>query len=157
MQNPVTHQDTAINSAVSNAQKLSGPSNYPTGAVATAQAPFKVGREWFIEGATWGCFPKTMQFWGEANPDRLYGFPTKRSALTNWHLLHGTPTPFQADQHVWYYAKTRTASGRTVPLRVAAKVLNCTHSHAIILFSHNGYAVMRKVLLSALTAREEVA
>lgn len=104
----------------------------------------KVWGAWVIDGVTLGCYPNQARALGttQAHMGDLVPFETKRKAQAAWLAIHNAPKAFAVGQEVWLC--------KTTP----ARVLACTYSGVVVLYSDNGIAVKVKVLLSKVTARE---
>ena len=121
------------------------PTRNDTTALAVTAMPLahKVWRAWVIDGVTWACYPNQARALGTTAAHMADPFPfaTKREATAAWLAIHHAPKAFSIGQEVWL--------GKT-----PARVLACTYTHAVVLYSDMGIAVKVKVLLGKIAARE---
>ena len=122
------------------------PTRNDTTALAVTAMPLahKVWRAWVIDGVTWACYPNQARALGTTAAHMADPFPfaTKREATAAWLAIHHAPKAFSIGQEVWLC--------KTTP----ARVLTCTYSHVVVLYSDNGMPVKKTVLLGKIQARE---
>lgn len=135
-------------------------SNFSTGVAAPIPVPTKVMRgEWIIADITYAQYPNQAKSLGTLAKDmyRPFPFSTKHAALEAWQRIYGEPAPYTAGQLVWHYRRVKTLGGRSVSMRLAAVVVTCTKTHALINFSLQGEAKCLRVPLAKVEARKDVA